>query len=289
MEKITISGVPEHFNFPWLKVIEEQPFREEGYFLHWAEEPKGSGAMNQAIREGQADVAIILTESFIRDKVEGNPGKIIGLHVKSPLTWGIHVSSGSAIEEVEALKEATFLISRYGSGSHLMAYLLARKNGWDLSRLKFELVGDLEGAKKALQRPAPNAFLWEKFTTMPLVQQGLFRRIGEIPTPWPCFVMVAAKDALVNHSPLLKRLQGLVYEKSLSLPLAMDFPQALSEKYGIETAAIKQWLNQTEWSTNEEIQKGDLDHTMETLKTLDLISHVIPAEELVDPTFVLLK
>src|SRR5690606_16087806 len=98
MDKISIIGVPEHFNFPWLSVIADQPFIDEGITLEWSDEPKGSGAMNKAIREGRADIAIILTESFVKDKIEGNPGKIIGYHVRSPLIWGIHVSGKSQVE-----------------------------------------------------------------------------------------------------------------------------------------------------------------------------------------------
>jgi len=93
MDTIKIAGVPEHFNFPWTETVKEQPFKEEGILLEWTDEPRGSGAMNQSLRDGQADMAVVLTESFIKDKVAGNPGKIIGYHIQSHLIWGIHVSS----------------------------------------------------------------------------------------------------------------------------------------------------------------------------------------------------
>ncbi|MEX2591900.1 MAG: ABC transporter substrate-binding protein [Anditalea sp.] len=289
MDKIRIVGVPEHFNYPWLKIIEEQPFRKEGILLEWNDEPKGSGAMNKAVTEGSADVAVILTESFIRDKIEGNPGKIIGFQVFSPLIWGIHISSKFQIEEMDELKNSPFLISRYGSGSHLMAYLLAGKNGWDLDQLEFEIVGDIDGAKRALKSTLPKVFLWEKYTTMPLVDEGIFKRVGEIPTPWPCFVMVASKEALIKHPQYLKTLQGLIYQKSSFLLEAEDLPLQLSKKYGIKVADVKEWLHQTEWATKGEIHISTLKETMETLKTLKLIPGTIPVEELVDQEFVTLK
>ena len=286
MNKIKIIGVPEHFNFPWIRTVEEQPFKEEEIILEWTNEPRGSGAMNKAIREEQADVAIILTESFIKDRIEGNPGQIIGLHVQSPLIWGIHISSKVSIKSLEELNHAPFVISRYGSGSHLMAFLLARENGWYLDTLQFEVVGDLEGAKKALKSDVAKIFLWEKYMTKPLVDNGMFKRVGEIPTPWPCFVMVASKNALEKYPKQLKTLRNLVYEKSSSLSKDNDFPRQLSESYDISESDLKEWLAQTKWASNDEIKIKALSETMETLKALQLISQEIVVEELVALEFV---
>jgi ABC-type nitrate/sulfonate/bicarbonate transport system substrate-binding protein len=286
MEKIKIIGVPEHFNYPWVRIVEEQPFREEDIVLEWMNEPRGSGAMNKTIREEQADVAIILTESFIKDKVEGNPGQIIGLHVQSPLIWGIHISSKVTTKSMEELKHAPFVISRYGSGSHLMAFLLARKNGWDLDSLQFEVVGDLEGAKKALKSAVPKIFLWEKYMTKPLVDKGLFNRVGEIPTPWPCFVMVASKNALEKYPKQLRTLRDLVYQKSSSLSKEADFIRQLNDKYGINESDLKDWLAQTNWASKGEIETKALSETMETLKALKLITREMAVERLVNPEFV---
>lgn len=282
MHKIRIIGVPEHFNYPWLKIVEEQPFKTYGTLLEWTDEPKGSGAMNKALREGKADVAVILTESFIKDRIEGNPGKIIGYHVQSPLIWGIHLSSQFADISLDELSDVPFAISRYGSGSHLMAFLLAQKMGWDTSRLQFELVGDLEGAKAALEAAVPKIFLWEKYMTKPLVDNGFFHRVGEIPTPWPCFVIVASPDVLKNHSDLIQQLRDSVYKKSTSLLEGGQLPQVLSQKYGILAEDIEAWLSQTEWARHAVISEETLTATMDTLKTLNLIKETVPAEKLVD-------
>lgn len=288
MDKIRIIGVPEHFNFPWLKVVEEQPFRTQNLFLEWADEPKGSGAMNKALREGEADIALILTESFIKDRIEGNPGKIIGYHVQSPLIWGIHLSSQHAGRGLDELSDVPFAISRHGSGSHLMAFLLAQQMGWDTSRLQFELVGDLAGAKAALQSPEPKIFLWEKFMTKPLVDQGLFGRVGEIPTPWPCFVLVASPEAIDRHPEVLRQLRDMVYVKAQGVLKSGRLPGLLSKQYGILEEDIEAWLRQTEWASQPLVATETLTATMETLKRLSLIKETVPIEKLVDEKFVTL-
>ena len=47
---------------------------------------------------------------------------MLGVYVDSPLHWGVHVVAGSSFDSFESLRGARFGISRYGSGSNLMAY-----------------------------------------------------------------------------------------------------------------------------------------------------------------------
>jgi hypothetical protein len=281
MKTITITGVPEHFNFPWLQVIKRQPFLEQGIQLEWIDEPKGSGAMNKSLREGSTDLAVVLTESFIKDKIEGNPALIIGLHVDSPLIWGIHGSGKSEIKDISELGHGDFVISRYGSGSHLMAFLLAKREAWDMESLDFEVVGDLEGAKEALQDEIHKLFLWEKFMTKPFVDNGCFNRIGEIPTPWPCFVIVANPSILADSHEVIRTLRDFVYLESISLINSPEYPQLLSETYKIQIDDIKAWLGQTKWANSGMISKDMIQETMEILKDLNLIENMLNPEELV--------
>lgn len=288
MDKIKIVGVPEHFNYPWIKTVGEQPLIDEGIVLEWTDEPKGSGAMNKAIREGKADLAVVLTESFIKDRIEGNPAKMIGFHVLSPLIWGIHVSSRFEWGEKD-LKNHPILISRKGSGSHLMAFLLARQYGWEPGQLNFEVIGDLDGAKRAMEGDEPRIFLWEKYTTMPLVKEGLFHRVGEIPSPWPAFVTVASAHALEQYPEHVRKIRDRVYQNATSLTGSAGLPQRLSENYGIALEDIREWLTQTRWASSGQVSKQSLLSTMEILESHQLIQKAIPMEDLVDQRFVTLE
>lgn len=287
MQTITITGVPEHFNYPWIKLIEKQPIAN--IELKWVDEPKGSGAMNQAIRQEQTDLAIILTESFIKDASEGNKGKIIGFHVQSPLTWGIHVPASASVNEINELDNAPFLISRFGSGSHLMAYLLAKQHQWDPKSLQFNVINNLEGAREAFKSGEVQAFLWEKYTAKPYVDKGEFTRIGEIPTPWPCFVIVASPASLLNFRKEIKEIQKQLYATSASLledkKLLADH---ISTYYDIKAADIDSWLEQTEWAIDPSMSKAALEQTMQILLDLDLIDTKMSLEELVAEDFVTL-
>lgn len=271
MKTIRITGVPEHFNFPWLEVIKEQPFLNEGYELKWIEESKGSGAMNQAIREGETDLAIILTESFITDKAAGNSGKIVGMHVESPLVWGIHVSKNSNLFQLEDVTLPEFLISRFGSGSHLMAFLLAKREIWDQTQLDFTVINNLAGAIESFEQTNNKLFLWEKYTTKPLVDKGLFRRIGEIPTPWPCFAIVASEHAIKTDLSIILKIRDKVYQKSAFLKTNSETINKISKAYHIQVADIEAWFAQTRWATNSHIAEEKIIEAIKILTELNLI------------------
>ena len=95
MTTIKIAGVPEHFNLPWHLSIENGDFEKENIDLKWTDVPEGTGKMCQMLREGETDIAVILTEGIVKDIVAGNPSKIVQVYVESPLIWGIHVASNS--------------------------------------------------------------------------------------------------------------------------------------------------------------------------------------------------
>ena len=67
MKTIKIAGVPEHFNLPWHLCIENGEFENVGIDLHWTDVPEGTGKMCQMLREGETDIAVILTEGIVKD------------------------------------------------------------------------------------------------------------------------------------------------------------------------------------------------------------------------------
>ncbi|MFM6935822.1 MAG: ABC transporter substrate-binding protein, partial [Flavobacteriales bacterium] len=145
MKRFKIGGVPEHFNLPWRNAIEDGKFQEIGAELHWSDMTGGTGQMIKGLQAGTIDIAVLLTEGITRAILKGLDVKIVNVYVKSPLCWGIHVPVDGTITDIQQLEGKTFAISREASGSHLMAYVKARAENWDLSSLKFNVVGDVYG------------------------------------------------------------------------------------------------------------------------------------------------
>ncbi|MGB7786167.1 MAG: substrate-binding domain-containing protein [Salinimicrobium sp.] len=271
MKNIKIAGVPEHFNLPWHLCIEDGSFKQNGLDVNWTDFPDGTGAMCKALRNKEVDVAVILTEGIIKDILNGNDAKIVQEYIASPLVWGIHVAADSEYKEIQDLKNAKVAISRYGSGSHLMAYVNAKNLGWNPEELEFEVVGDIDGAVAALKEGRAGYFMWEHFTTKPMVDKGIFRRVADCPTPWSCFVIAARKEFLEQESAavytMLKSL-NVVTKKFKNIP---GIETALAKKYDQKQEDIEQWLKITEWS-QKQLSVGEVEKVQEQLKELNLIS-----------------
>ena len=161
MKRLKIGGVPEHFNLPWRLAIEEGKFKAAGIELHWSDMTGGTGQMIKGLQAGTLDIAVLLTEGITRAILKGLDAKIIAVYVKTPLIWGVHAPVNQGINQLDDLDASTFAISREGSGSHLMSYILAKQQGWDPTALSFNVVGDVYGGLWALNNDEAQGFLWE--------------------------------------------------------------------------------------------------------------------------------
>jgi sulfonate transport system substrate-binding protein len=271
MLKVRIAGVPEHFNLPWHMAIEEAAYEDRGIDLEWIDVPEGTGKMCNMLREQQTDMAIILTEGIVRDIVAGNPSKIIQVYVQSPLIWGIHVAGESSFKALEDIKKGKAAISRFGSGSHLMAYVNASQHKWNLDDLKFEVVNNIQGAVEALGKGKADYFLWERFTTKPLVDKGVFRRIGDCPTPWPCFVIAATDKFLADHSKVAKHILQVINQYTVEFKKIPSIDRTIANQYEQKLEDVKTWLSLTKWG-QEQLTEEVFNIVQDQLKALELLS-----------------
>lgn len=280
MKNVTIIGVPEHFNFPWHLAIEEGAFEDRGINLQWKDIPEGTGKMAEMLKENETDLAIILTEGIVKSIIDGNSSKIIQEYIATPLLWGIHVAEKSSFQSLEDLKNKKAAISRYGSGSHLMAYVNAQKEGWDTKDLRFEVINNLDGAITSLTDGMADYFMWERFTTKPLVDQGVFRRITDCPTPWPCFVIAATDKFISEHPGTLHHILEIINKYTSDFKRIPSIDRTLANTYHQQLADIQHWLSLTEWGQNN-IDREDIQLVQNTLKEVKLIEKKLPYEEII--------
>lgn len=280
MKKIRVGGVPEHFNLPWHLSKESGKFQAEALDVTWKDFPDGTGAMCQALRNDEIDVAVILTEGITKDIIAGNPSRIVQEYISTPLLWGIHVAAESKYQRLEDLQNAKVAISRFGSGSHLMAYVNAKRLGWDPNELEFEVVTDIDGAVKALQNGSAGYFMWEHFTTKPLVDRGIFRRIDDCPTPWPCFVIAVREEFLQESKEEVKTMLQVLNSQSKNLRDIPNITEKLAKRYDQKEEDISQWLKITAWS-GEQISDKELTQVQNQLHELGLISQKVSNSRLI--------
>lgn len=270
MIPIKIAGVPEHFNLPWHLCIENGEFEDAGIQLEWTDVPEGTGKLSQMLRNGETDIAVILTEGIIKDIAAGNDSTIIQVYVESPLVWGIHVAANSDYKTLGDVENGKVAISRYGSGSHLMAFVNAKKQGWNTEKLEFEIINTLDGAVEALTEGHADYFMWERFMTKPIVDKGIFRRIDDCPTPWPCFVIAVRNEVLKNNANTIEMILEIINQTTADFKEIPSIDRTLSERYGQKIEDINEWLKITEWS-QKKLDKNTFDKVQNQLFELNII------------------
>ena len=271
MINLKVGGVPEHFNYPWYITLKNKEYTKHNINLRWQDFHGGTGQMCKALREGTVDIAIVLTEGIIKDIAAGNPSKIVQTYVKSPLIWGIHVAAKSTFKTISDLENATIAISRYGSGSHLMAIVNAYNQGWDISNLKFKVVKDLQGGIDALSNGSADYFMWEHFTTKPYVDNGIFRRIDDCPTPWPCFVIAVRNEILDQNPEAVKNVLNVINETTKDFKKIKGIDVILAKRYEQKLEDIKEWLSITEWNDGKPITSNLITRIQNKMITFNVI------------------
>jgi ABC-type nitrate/sulfonate/bicarbonate transport system substrate-binding protein len=271
MNPLKIGGVPEHFNLPWQRVLASGELRDAGIAATWEEYPGGTGAMRDALDDGRLDVAMLLTEGAVAAIANGADFRIVSVYTETPLIWGVHVPAASLFESIDDARGGVFAISRFGSGSHLMAFALSQQRGWPFGELRFAAVGDLEGAVSAFERGDAEVFLWEKFMTKPLVDAGRFRRVGEFEAPWPAFVVAASNAAAETRRDEIVATLARVFTAAERFRTDPGAAREISARFGLAPDDATAWLRRTRWASEMRLDAAAFARAAALLHEADLI------------------
>ena len=248
-QTLRLGGVPEHFNLPWHLATESDELADLEF--SWEDQHGGTGEMVAKLAAGELDVVSILTEGTFKAMADGLAVTVMQVYVRSPLQWGVFVPAQSSFQDESELSGARIAISRFGSGSHLMAYIHAERLGFTITEDQFVLIKNLDGAVEAFANDEADLFLWEQFMTSPLVAAGKFRQLGVQPTPWPSFVIAARNEIVTGHTAALGRLIDAVTSQAAALMSNPDGPDVISSRYGISVEKAKAWFDTTEFAPRQ--------------------------------------
>lgn len=232
------------------------------------------------LRNDETDLAVILTEGILKDIANGNEAFILQTFVQSPLQWGIHVNAKSSYQTIEDLKGTTAAISRFGSGSELMAYVNASNNNWNSDTLKFEIVQTLEGAVEALTANKADYFMWDRFMTQPIVDQGVFRRVGVCPTPWPCFMIAVRKSFYTHNKAMVDRMLEIINQTTSEFKMIPSIDRTLASAFDQKLEDIQQWLQLTKWS-QKKLSEAEFQQINQDLIKFKIIDHPLKYSDVI--------
>jgi sulfonate transport system substrate-binding protein len=277
---LRIAGVPEHFNLPWNQAIQKGLFEAAGIDLEWMEYKGGTGAMSKALRDGEIDLAVMLTEGIVLDIALGNPSRIIAQYIDTPLTWGIHTGMKNSLQAGDDIFTKQFAISRFGSGSHLMPIIDAQRLHKQMDASQFSMVRNLEGAINSLSALETDVFYWERSTTKPFVDKGILRCIGTSLTPWPCFVIAARNEVIEKHAESLKKLLAIIQAEALRFKQSNESIDEVCRSFYLKENDAKKWLSETVWSNQAGISAEVISMVLDHLRKADILQQDVKEEDI---------
>ncbi|MEE9374686.1 MAG: uracil-DNA glycosylase, partial [Saprospiraceae bacterium] len=261
--------------------IENGSFESKEISLEWTTFDGGTGQMTNALRNGEIDACILLTEGIIKDIINGSRCKIISGYVNTPLIWGVHTGAKNKLTHQTEIYDKQYAISRFGSGSHLMAIVDATINGKNITQAQFNIINNLEGSIQSLVSLTTDVFYWEKYTTKPYVDSGELRRLGEFITPWPCFVIAATDDIISQESASITRMLHTIHDSCDLFMRTKDNIPLVSERYGLKLIDVERWYHATEWAIHGWVSDKMLQSVIHNLRVANIIDRKTIIPELV--------
>lgn len=165
--------------------------------------------MVSSLQNNEIDIAVGLTEGWVAglckaQAAQKSPGfKLVGTYVESPLRWAISTGAKrSELNGIDDLRGKKVGVSRIGSGSYVMSYVLAQQKGWlDPSSphppFPVEVLNTFANLRDGVNGETADFFMWEYFTSKRYYDNGEIKHIGDQYSPWASW-MIVAKDELVN-------------------------------------------------------------------------------------------
>ena len=209
------------------------------------------------------DVAVALTEALITGIAKGRSDyKLVGSYVRTSLNWAVITGTDPAADKYQSFDDlpgTEIGISRIGSGSQIMASVMALQRGWDLGQqIRFKVndtFAQLRDGVNQKQGLETSCFMWEWYTTKPFVDSGEVRFSGNVPTPWPSWTIAASTNTALSAShkatlvafleKLHESIQTFANPETRSQGSAAEF---IIQHHNYKPEDVASWLETVRWA-----------------------------------------
>lgn len=282
MSTLRVAYIPEHFSTPLFFAQQQGYYAKHNLSIEFVKVPEGSGRLINLLNNNDVDIAIGLTEAFVADIAKGNDKiRLLDTYVQSPLLWA--VSTGSNRDEITNVQDLAKFgkigVSRIGSGSYIMSFVLAHQLGFGKFN-EFAICSNFKNLRDSVNKVEPDgdtagyevsdAFMWEYFTSKKYYDAKEIKQIGEIYTPWPSWVITASSKAAADkqqdiHNFVSSVNQGIEYFNH-HIDEAVDYI-ASNLDYSAEDA--RQWTKTVQF--NDKVGQTPLDWDKIVVKTTNVL------------------
>jgi ABC-type nitrate/sulfonate/bicarbonate transport system substrate-binding protein len=222
--------------------------------------------MVTALQAGEIDIGVGLTEGWIAALGKAQAAKqdagfrVVGTYVETPLCWAISTGAKRELTGVSDLKDHKVGVSRIGSGSYVMSFVLADQQGWldtssDSPPFPVEVLNTFANLRDAVNNSTADFFMWEHFTSKRYYDNGEIKRIGDIYTPWSSWKIVASNalvDSTDSKSPLKEQLEDTLQKINKGVKHfeenQEEAVQYISTKLDYSEEDAREWLKTVQFS-----------------------------------------
>lgn len=291
MAKLTVAYIPEHFSTPLFFARDQGFYAERNLEVEFVPVIEGSGRLINLLNEGAIDIAVGLTEAFVADIAKGNDKySVVGTYVESPLCWAISTGKDRDFSNTSDLAGKAIGVSRIGSGSYVMSYVLGMQLKFPVPYFReFPILHNFQNLRDAVNQKYTNengqqvdadAFMWEHFTSKKYYDSGEIKRIGEIYTPWPSWVVTVNQKVLDARK---ADIQGFLAAVKKGIAYFLQNPEAAVDhiltnlNYSAEDA--REWLKTVEFNEQIGLKEIEWDRAVKNTASVLKVAGVLTGSE----------
>lgn len=219
--------------------------------------------------------------------------------------WSISTGPGRPeIDSVDSLKGGKIGVSRIGSGSYVMGYVLAEERNWLVPTAgvgtsaeqaspyeDIVVLNTFENLRNVVRSREADFFMWEYFTSKRYYDSGEIRKVGEIYTPWSSWKIVASTSLIQgDDNKLDPRIDDLLDKLNLGIKHfnenKEEAVQYISTALDYTEEDAREWLQTVRYPDQTQgVDPKVITNTAEILGT----AGVLPVGSGVDTSFMIAK
>ena len=181
---------------------------------------------------------------------------------------GWAISTGAKRPELTSVSDLAggkIGVSRIGSGSYVMGFVLADQQNWlSAGASPFSdtvVLHKFEKLREAVNSGEADFFMWEHFTSKKFYDSGEIRRLGDIYTPWSSWKIVASTK-LTQGDELDGRVKDLFTKLDQGVKHFNENQEEavkyISTSLGYTEPDAREWLGTVKFPTQTEGVKSDV-------------------------------
>jgi ABC-type nitrate/sulfonate/bicarbonate transport system substrate-binding protein len=185
--------------------------------------------------------------------------------------WAISTGSKRPINSIADLKNGKIGVSRIGSGSYVMGFVLADEQGWlsSSSNPLFEVIPlqTFEKLREGVNDSTADFFMWEHFTSKKYYDNGEIKRVGEIYTPWSSWKIVASTQIKQDDERLEEMFEKIDKGVRYFEGNKEEAVKYISTKLDYSEGDAREWLKTVKFSAKTKgVDVGVIQKTVDVLK-----------------------